>query len=138
MSDTIKVGGMELRFHHSRETGASIDLFEMIVLPAGAMPVPHYHESWDETVYGLLGTTTFHIDGVDVDIGPGETAFIRRGVVHGFVNRSGSPATTLVMLSPGALGPAYFREIGAMVATGAPDKAAVEALMRRYGLIPTW
>ena len=39
------------------------------------MPVPHYHESWDETVYGL-GGTTWHIAGRDVDLAPGESIFI--------------------------------------------------------------
>jgi quercetin dioxygenase-like cupin family protein len=34
------------------------------------MPVPHYHESWDEIVYGLTGTATWRIDGEDINVTP--------------------------------------------------------------------
>jgi quercetin dioxygenase-like cupin family protein len=137
MVEVIGMGGLELRFLQSRETtGAEIDLFEMVVQPAARMPVPHYHESWDETVYGLAGTCTWTVDGADVPLGPGESLFIRRGVVHGFRNDSGAPARCLCLLSPGALGPAYFREMAGLLATQPPDLAAMGAVMRRYGLVP--
>ena len=100
------------------------------------MPVPHYHESWDETIYGLTGTTTWRVDGKDIALAPGETVFIRRGVVHAFGNNSGQPATCLCVLTPGALGPSYFREIAALVKVGAPDPAQMKAIMLRYGLVP--
>src|SRR4051794_31536225 len=104
MPETIRMGGLELRFLRSREdTDGSLDLFEMTVQPRARMPVPHYHESWDETVYGLSGTTTWRIDGKDVPLGPGETAFIRRGIVHGFRNGGEAPATCLCVLTPGVL-----------------------------------
>ena len=63
------------------------------------MRVPHYHESWDETVYGLGGTSTWRIAGRDVDLAPGESIFIPRGVVHGFENRSGAEARCLCILT---------------------------------------
>lgn len=137
MVEVIGLGGLELRFLQSRETtGAEIDLFEMTVQPGARMPVPHYHESWDETVYGLAGTTTWTVGGADVPIGPGESLFIRRGVVHGFRNDSGAPSRCLCLLSPGALGPAYFREMAGLLATQPPDQAAMQEVMRRYGLVP--
>ena len=101
------------------------------------MPVPHYHETWDETVYGLIGKTTWRIDGKDIGIGPGQTAFIKRGVVHGFRNDTQEPATSLCVLSPGVLGPAYFREMATgLIADGAPDLAKMKETMLRYGLVP--
>jgi quercetin dioxygenase-like cupin family protein len=137
MSEIIRIGGLELRFLRSKDdTGGSLDLFEMTVQPNARMPVPHYHESWDETIYGLDGVTTWQIDGQDVDVGPGQTAFIRRGVVHGFRNGTQQPAKCLCVLSPGALGPTYFRDIAALAATGAPDPARMKEVMLRYGLIP--
>ena len=64
MAETIRIGGLELRFFQTKEdTGGSLDLFEMIVQPNARVPVPHYHESWDETVYGLTGALTWRIDG---------------------------------------------------------------------------
>ncbi|MCO6416828.1 cupin domain-containing protein [Siccirubricoccus sp. KC 17139] len=137
MVEIIRMGGLELHFMQSREgTGAEIDLFEMTVQPQARMPVPHYHESWDETVYGLSGTVTFTVDGADVPLGPGESLFIRRGVVHGFRNDGPGVARCLCLLSPGALGPAYFREIAALLTEQPPDRAAMEEVMRRYGLVP--
>jgi hypothetical protein len=83
MPETIKMGALTLNFLRSKdETGGSLDMFEMIVQPNARMPVPHYHESWDETIYGLNGTMTFRIDGKDIEIAPGKTVFIRRGIVH--------------------------------------------------------
>ena len=102
MPETIKMGALTLNFLQSKdETGGSLDMFEMIVQPNARMPVPHYHESWDETVYGLSGTMTFRVDGKDTDIAPGQTVFIKRGIVHSFTNNSGAPATCLATLTPG-------------------------------------
>jgi quercetin dioxygenase-like cupin family protein len=137
MPETIRIGAVELRFLQSKEeTGGSLDIFEMTLQPNARMPVPHYHESWDETVYGLAGTSTWQVDGRDIEVVPGRTVFIKRGIVHGFTNRSGEPATCLCVLTPGMLGPAYFREIAALVASGVPDPAKLKETMLRYGLVP--
>jgi len=137
MPELIDIGALRLRFLQSKETtGGSIDLFEMTLQPNARMPIPHYHESWDETIYGLSGISTWRVDGRDIDLGPGETVFIKRGIVHGFTNRSNDPATCLCMLSPGALGPRYFKEIAALLAGGAPDPAKLKETMLRYGLVP--
>ncbi len=135
--ETIRIGGLELEFLHSKDdTEASLDMFRMTVQPKARMPVPHYHESWDETVYGISGTVTFRIAGQDIAVGPGQSAFIRRGVVHWFNNRTDAPATCLCVLTPGVLGPAYFREIAALVAAGPPDPARIGEIMLRHGLVP--
>jgi quercetin dioxygenase-like cupin family protein len=137
MPETIRIGAVELRFLQSKEeTGGSLDIFEMTLQPNARMPVPHYHESWDETVYGLAGTSTWQVDGRDIEVVPGRTVFIKRGIVHGFTNRSGEPATCLCVLTPGMLGPAYFREIAALVASGVPDPTKLKETMLRYGLVP--
>ena len=137
MSETIDFGSLKLKFLQSKdETAGSLDMFEMTLQPNARMPVPHYHENWDETIYGLRGTTTWRIDGKDVDVLPGETVFIKRGVVHGFTNRTAEPATCLCTLSPGVLGPAYFREMAALLVGSAPDPAKMKETMLRYGLIP--
>jgi quercetin dioxygenase-like cupin family protein len=137
MSEIIRIGGLELRFVHSKEdTGGSLDMFEMTVQPNASMPVPHYHESWDETVYGLAGETIWRVEGRDITVGPGRTVFIRRGMVHGFRNDTQQPGKCLCVLSPGVLGPAYFREMATLLADGAPDLAKMKATMLRYGLVP--
>lgn len=135
--ETIIIGGITLEFLHSLEdTGGSLDAFRMTVQPKARMPVPHYHETWDETVFGIGGILAFRVGGKDVAIGPGASAFIRRGVVHEFDNRTDAPATCLCVLTPGVLGPAYFREIAALAAAGPPDPARIKEIMLRYGLVP--
>ncbi|MFZ1431159.1 MAG: cupin domain-containing protein [Geminicoccaceae bacterium] len=135
--ETIGFAGLELRFLRDKEeTGGSLDLFEMTVQPQARMPVAHHHEGWEETIYGLAGVTTWRVDGGEVAVGPGATLFIRRGVVHGFRNDSAEPASCLCILTPGVLGPGYFREMAALVAGGAPDPARMKEVMLRHGLVP--
>jgi quercetin dioxygenase-like cupin family protein len=135
--ETIRIGGLVLEFLHSKDdTGDSLDMFRMTVQPNARMPVPHYHESWDETVYGLSGTLNFRVDGQDIAVGPGQSVFIKRGVVHGFSNETQEPATCLSVLTPGVLGPAYFREVAALLAAGAPDPARMKETMLRHRLVP--
>jgi quercetin dioxygenase-like cupin family protein len=138
MTEIIRLGGIELEFLHSKEdTAGSLDMFKMTVQPNARVPVPHYHESWDEAVYGLSGNLHFQIGDQDIAIGPGDSAFIRRGVVHHFKNTTPEPATCLSVLTPGVLGPQYFRELAVMISTGAPlDPARVKEVMLRYGLVP--
>ncbi|MEW9310139.1 cupin domain-containing protein [Labrys neptuniae] len=137
MSEVISIKGLELRFLHSKaDTQGSLDMFEMIVQPHARMPVAHYHESWDETVYGLEGKMTFRIGDGEVGLSVGETLFIPRGTVHAFRNDGQVPATCLVVLTPGVLGIDYFREVAALLASDTPDLAQMGAIMRRYGLIP--
>jgi len=135
---SIRIGGIALEFLHSKDdTAGSLDLFHMTVLPKAKVPVPHYHESWEETVYGLSGTLTFRVGGTDHAIAPGRSTFIPRGVVHSFRNESEEPATALCILTPGVLGPTYFREIADLLGSGGPpDPEKVKEIMLRYGLVP--
>lgn len=137
MPETIDFGTFSLRFLRDKhDTGGSLDMFEMVLQPDGRMPAAHYHERWDETVYGLAGTVTFTVEGKAHDVGPGDALFIPRGKVHAFDNRSDAISTSLSVLTPGVLGPEYFRELAALIAAGRPDEAKVHEIMRRHGLIP--
>jgi quercetin dioxygenase-like cupin family protein len=137
MPETIRIGGLEVRFLQSKEdTEGSLDAFEMTVQPNARMPVPHYHESWDEVAYGLAGAITFRVGDQENVLGPGQSVFIKRGVVHGFRNDTQDAATCLCILTPGVLGPAYFREMAALMSGGAPDLVRMKETMLRYGLVP--
>jgi quercetin dioxygenase-like cupin family protein len=137
MRESINLGSLQLKFLQSKEdTAGSLDMFEMTLQPNARMPIPHHHDRWDETIYGLTGTSTWRIDGKDIDLAPGETVFIKRGVVHSFANRSTEPATCLCTLSPGVLGAQYFKDIAKLLSAGTPDPAKMKETMLRYGLIP--
>lgn len=138
MAEDIRIGGMQMRFLHSKhDTAGALDMFEVSIMAKARMPVPHYHRDWDETLYGIEGTTTFTVAGARVDVGPGETLFIPRGIVHGFVNETQGTTKMLCVLTPGVLGPEYFREMAAAIEGGAPpDPKKLGEIMNRYGLIP--
>ena len=139
-SEEIRIGPLAIRFLVEGEaSGGSVALFEFDV-PAGAMvAAAHSHDGYEETIYGLEGVLTWTIEGVPTDVGPGEALCIRRGAVHQFDNTRDVDAKALAVVTPGILGPDYFREVAAVVkaATGGPpDLAAIAAVMRRHGLTP--
>ncbi len=112
-------------------------MFEFSV-PAGAkVPLPHYHEHYDETIYGLEGVVTFTVEGKPINIGPGETCFIPRGAVHGFNNFGSENAKSLAVITPALLGPNFFKECAAIVnAGGPPDVEKLKKVMTSHGLVP--
>jgi quercetin dioxygenase-like cupin family protein len=137
-AEEIRVGAFVIRFLVEAEaTAGTAALFEFD-LPAGApMPPPHSHDRYEETIYGVRGTTTWIVDGVTRDVGPGEALCIPRGAVHHFQNTGAEDATALAVVTPGLLGPAYFRELAAIMnVEGPPDVGAALDVMRRHGLTP--
>ena len=139
-SEEIKVGEMAIRFLvEGEESAEAVAVFEFDV-PAGAkVAAAHSHDAYEETIYGLEGVLTWTIEGVPVDVGPGEALCIPRGAVHQFDNTHDIDAKALAIVTPGRLGPDYFREVAAILdaaAGGAPDFAALGEIMRRHGLTP--
>jgi quercetin dioxygenase-like cupin family protein len=140
VQEEIVVGPIAVRFLvESGESDGSVAVFEFGV-PAGLDgPASHSHDAYEETVYGLRGVLTWTIDGSSVDVGPGEVVCIRRGVVHRFDNNGDVDAVGLAVVTPGVLGPDYFRELAAVIdaaTAGPPDPAELAAVMRRHGLTP--
>ena len=139
-SEEIRVGAMLIRFLVEGEaSGGSVAMFECEVPANAKMPAPHSHDGYEETIYGLAGTTTFAVEGELRPLGPGDVLCIRRGQVHRFDNFGAEDAKFLAVISPGILGPAYFREVAAIFkasAGGPPDLAAISEVMKRHGLTP--
>jgi quercetin dioxygenase-like cupin family protein len=105
------------------------------------VPVAHSHDGYEETVYGLEGALTWTVEGERHEVGPGEALCIRRGDVHHFENEGEADARVLAAVTPGVLGPAYFRELAALVdeavtAGRPPDPARIGEVMVRHGLTP--
>jgi len=137
-NEAIRAGQIEIKFLlESADTNGSLAMFEFTV-PAGAkVPIPHSHLHYDETIYGVEGVITFTVEGMPVDIGPGESFFIRRGAVHGFNNLKPAQAKALAVVTPALIGPAFFSEMAALVnAGGPPDLEKVKAVMAKHGLVP--
>ena len=138
--EEIRLGQIAVRFLlEGEESGGSVAVFEFDV-PCGAkVPVAHSHDAYEETIYGLRGTLGWTVEGTVTEVGPGDVLCIPRGAVHHFDNTGTTDATSLAIVTPGVLGPDYFRDVAAVVAGaagGPPDLAAIGEVMKRHGLTP--
>jgi quercetin dioxygenase-like cupin family protein len=138
--EEIRLGGLAIRFLlEGKQSGGSIAMFEFDVAPGAKVPVAHSHDAFEETIYGLDGVMTFTVAGQPREIRGGDVLCVPRGVVHRFDNFHSTEAKALAVITPGILGPEFFREIGAVLkaaAGGPPDHAALAEVMRRHGLTP--
>src|SRR5436309_8917901 len=109
-SEEIRIGELAIRFLLEGEQSAgALAMFEFDV-PAGAkVPIAHSHDAYEETIYGLDGVLTWTVEGRRSEVGVGEALVIRRGAVHHFANLGSSDAKALAVVTPGILGPDYFR-----------------------------
>jgi quercetin dioxygenase-like cupin family protein len=139
--EEIRVGQLAIRFLvPPEESAGSVVVFEFDVPAGSKVPVAHSHDGYEETIYGLGGVLTWTIDGMPIDVGPGDAVCIPRGTVHHFDNGQDVDAKALAIVTPGILGPEYFREVAAVLDAapgGRPDPAAIAAVMRRHGLTPS-
>jgi quercetin dioxygenase-like cupin family protein len=138
--EEIRLGQMAIRFLlEGAASGGSVAVFEFDV-PAGTkVPVAHSHDAYEETIYGLRGSLTWTVEETVTEVGPGDVLCIPRGAVHHFDNTGAADATSLAIVTPGVLGPDYFREVAAVVAAaagGPPDVVAIGEVMKRHGLPP--
>jgi quercetin dioxygenase-like cupin family protein len=137
MKEIIRVGQIKIKFLlENADTNGSLAAFEFTV-PAGArVPLPHSHEHYDETIYGLEGVITFTVNGKPMDIAPGESCFIPRGAMHGFNNLKQTKAKALAVVTPALIGSEFFEEMAALVnACGPPDLVKMTAVLSRHGLV---
>ncbi len=138
--EEIEVGGMTVRFLvEGTESEGSVALFEFDVPVGARVAAAHSHDGYAETVYGLEGVLTWTVEGTPIEVGPGQAQLIPRGAVHQFENRADVDARALAVVTPGILGPDYFREVAAVLDAavgGTPDLAALGEVMRRHGLTP--
>jgi quercetin dioxygenase-like cupin family protein len=139
--ELIGVGPLGIRFLVTGDnSNGSAGVFELRVPAGEPIPAPaHSHDAYEETIYGLEGVLTWTVDGQRIAVGPGQALSIPRGAVHRFDNLGETDATMLIVVSPAGIGPAYFREVGAVLEAaggGPPDRVRMMEIMRRYGLSP--
>src|SRR5262249_2956663 len=114
--EEIMVGELAIRFLLEGEQSAgSVAVFEFNVPAGSKVAAAHSHDGFEETIYGLEGTLVWTVEGEASEVGPGEVLCIPRGAVHQFDNASGVDASALAIVTPGILGPDYFREVAAVL-----------------------
>lgn len=133
-----RIGQLEINFLlESAQTNGMISMFEFTVPSNAKVPIPHYHEDFDETIYGLEGTMTFKLNGETINITAGQSVFIPRGATNEFHNHWEAIAKSLAITSQALFGPAYFYDLAEVInAGGPPNREKMKAVMLQYGLIP--
>ena len=139
--ETIDYGPLAIRFLVTGEQSAgSVAAFEVTVGGAQRLMAPaHSHDHYEETIYGLDGVLTWTVNGLPIEVGPGQALCIPRGAVHRFDNLGSQNAKALCVVTPAEIGPQYFRDMRDVVraaAGGQPDRARMAEIMRRNGLTP--
>lgn len=138
-SEVINLGpGLEIHFSlDAADTNAQFTLFKVVIHANAKVPAAHYHENFDETLYGLNGTITLTVDGEVLQLNAGEHCFIKRGRVHSFINNTEETVEMLAYATPGVFTATYFKDLeGVLNAGGPPDMQKVKTIMREHGLVP--
>jgi quercetin dioxygenase-like cupin family protein len=132
----IQIGQLSIRYLVDGSNTGSVGMFELTVPPNSNVPPPHSHANNDECVYVLEGTLRYAVDADTRDLGAGEWMYSPKGSIHQFSNPFDGQARALIVQSPD-IGAQYFLDVQATArAGGPPDKAALVAVMARYGLVP--
>jgi uncharacterized cupin superfamily protein len=129
----INVGQLRIRYLIDGSQSAGLGVFELTVPPGSNVPPLHSHTNNEEVVYVLEGTLRYSVGSDTRDLTPGQTMRTPKGSVHGFSNPFGTVARALITMAPD-VGPQYFEDV--VNAGGPPDRAALVAVMSRYGSVP--
>lgn len=105
--------------------------------PNGNPPPAHFHPAQDEHFEVLAGTMRVKLDGVERDLGVGDTIEIGRGQVHQMWNPGGVPARMRWRTSPALRTEQWFRSIDAPHREGeeggkGPDPIAFVEVLSEY------
>ena len=82
------------------DTGGAYTLFETTVPPNDPGPPPHIHKNEDEAFYILKGEFIISIGDDVFKAGPGDFAYLPRGISHSFKSQSEEIGKFLAIVSP--------------------------------------
>jgi len=112
------------------QTGGSFELHELAMGPATIDY--HVHRAMDESVCVVEGEVEFTVAGERRKCPAGSVAFVPRGVHHGFTNHGPGRARVLLLFTPAANQPEYFRGLVRLFAAPVLDAAALRSLQKQY------
>jgi quercetin dioxygenase-like cupin family protein len=104
------------------DTGGEVAVVRNTV-PAGWAGPPLHHHAFGETFYVLDGELTFQLGDEIAVAGPGAVVFAPGDAVHTLANRSGAPASYLLVCTPAGF-ERYFDRIAAEAAGVEPPPSA--------------
>ena len=136
-NNSIQLGKITIDYLIDGSATGAMGIFEMTVQPGANVPPPHSHSNNEEIIYVLEGKLRYSVGGNARDLSPGESMRTPKGIVHEFSNPFSEPARAMTVLSPD-IGAQYFRDVAEVMKKGPPpDKMALLAVMKQYGLVPS-
>jgi quercetin dioxygenase-like cupin family protein len=112
------------------QSGGAFELYELALGPATIDY--HVHMDMDETLCVVEGEIEFLVAGERFLRPAGSTAFVPRGIHHGFTNLGPGRARLLILFTPAAGQDEYFRGLERLFAAPELDAAALKALQKRF------
>lgn len=104
------------------------------ITPPGGGPPPHYHSNEDETFYVLEGRVGFLVNGEWHEVGPGDSAFMPRGVVHTFKNVGDRPCRMLITTTPSGFEKFFARCAEEFARSAKPDMSRLIEIGAEHGI----
>ena len=145
---------MTVSFHHSRGTeppisisAIGLDLFvrlppdatagefcliETINAPRKGPPLHRHAEA--EVFRVIEGRYLYEVDGHRFYAEAGDVVSIPGGAAHGFVNVTDAPARQYILIAPALDAVAFFTGLAAAMQDGIPDRNALNAFGRQWGV----
>jgi len=115
------------------QTGGAFSVIEIIV-PPGAGPDMHIHETDSEFFYIVEGMLTVSVPEGDIQAGPGDFCFLRAGAAHGFRNNGTQDVRGIAVITPGVDAQRLFTEIDAQMQGDRVDLDLLGAIAMRNGV----
>jgi quercetin dioxygenase-like cupin family protein len=130
--DTVTWGTSTYKVHVTAEmTGGRLGIFESFNEPDAGPP--RHIQSEDEAIYVVAGRIKVWAAGRTEVKGPGELAFIPKGVEHTFRVIGPEPARFVVTSTPGGF-EGFFTAVAAKGLTIPQDLEAINEVAAAYGL----
>ena len=117
-------------------TSHRLGVGEITIAPHTDGPPQHRHARHDEGFYVVSGAARFTVGDTSYDAPAGTFVMVPPGAPHTFANPTGEPTVLLNTFTPD-LYVQYFRDLGALLASGEPvSQDAILATMSRYATEP--
>jgi quercetin dioxygenase-like cupin family protein len=125
--------GLELRVRlRPAATGGALAVIETRHAALSGPPLHRHAEA--EVFHVLEGRHLFEVNGRRIEAGPGDVVSVPGGAAHAFLALSEGENRLMVLILPGFDPAAFFTELGAAMAGGAPDPAALAAFGKKWGV----
>jgi len=122
----------------ARDSGGELLLFDDVVGPGNPGPPKHYHPKQDEWFEVRRGRVRFILGAEERELGPGERAFVPRGVAHTFQVQGDEEACLRTEFRPAGDVEGWLESVFALAdrgevgANGAPKPLAIAPIAHAH------